>query len=60
MSDPKAAWMPDWQSMQKQFFSAWTDAARGGAAPSMPVHEGFDVWLKLFNQQNSGNEVQAR
>lgn len=57
MSDPKAAWMPDWQSMQKQFFSAWTDAARSGAAPSMPVHEGFDVWLKLFNQQNSGNEV---
>jgi class III poly(R)-hydroxyalkanoic acid synthase PhaE subunit len=57
MSDPKAAWMPDWQSMQKQFFSAWTDAARSGAAPSMPVHEGFDVWLKLFNNKNSGNEV---
>jgi class III poly(R)-hydroxyalkanoic acid synthase PhaE subunit len=57
MSDPKAEWMPDWQAMQKQFFSAWTDAARSGAAPSMPVHEGFDVWLKLFNPQNSGNEV---
>lgn len=57
MTDPKAAWMPDWQAMQKQFFSAWTDAARSGAAPSMPVHEGFDVWLKLFNQQGSGNEV---
>lgn len=59
MSDPKAAWMPDWQSMQKQFFSAWTDAARSGGAQSMPVHEGFDVWLKLFNanSNNSGNEV---
>lgn len=60
MSDPKAAWLPDWQSMQKQFFSAWTDAARGGAAPSMPVHEGFDVWLKLFNSRDSGNEVLDR
>lgn len=57
MSDPKAAWLPDWQSMQKQFFSAWTDAARGGAAPSMPVHEGFDVWLKTFGGRDSGNEV---
>lgn len=57
MIDPKTAWMPDWQSMQKQFFSAWTDAARGGAAPSMPVHEGFDAWLKLFNNRDSGNEM---
>lgn len=60
MIDPKAAWMPDWQSMQKQFFSAWTDAARGGAAPAMPVHEGFDAWLKLFNNRDSGNEVLDR
>lgn len=60
MSDPKAAWLPDWQSMQKQFFSAWTDAARGGAAPSMPVHEGFDVWLKLFGGRDSGNDTLDR
>ena len=57
MSDPKNAWMPDWQNMQKQFFTAWTDAARGGVAPSMPVHEGFDVWLKTFGGRDSGNEV---
>ena len=57
VSDPKSAWMPDWQAMQKQFFNAWTDAARGGATPSMPVHQGFDVWLKLFNGRDSGNEV---
>jgi polyhydroxyalkanoate synthase subunit PhaE len=49
--------MPDWQSMQKQFFSAWTDAARGGVAPSMPVHEGFDAWLRAFSGRNSGNDV---
>lgn len=60
MSDPKAAWLPDWQSMQKQFFSAWTDAARGGAVPSLPVHEGFDVWLKLFGGRDSGNETLDR
>lgn len=60
MSDPKAAWMPDWQSMQKQFFTAWTDAARSGVAPTAPVHEGFDVWLKLFQNRDSGNEVLDR
>lgn len=60
MSDPKPAWMPDWQSMQKQFFTAWTDATRGGALPSAPVHEGFDVWLKLFNSRESGNEALDR
>ena len=60
MSDPKAAWLPDWQSMQKQFFSAWTDAARGGVAPAMPVHEGFDVWLKLFGGRDTGNDTLDR
>lgn len=57
MTDPKSAWMPDWQSMQKQFFSTWTDAARAGVSPSMPVHEGFEAWTKMFGAQRSGNEV---
>lgn len=60
MSDPKSAWLPDWQAMQKQFFNAWTDAARKGAAPDFPVHEGFDAWLKLFGQRDSNNEVLDR
>ncbi|MFO1493245.1 MAG: class III poly(R)-hydroxyalkanoic acid synthase subunit PhaE [Lysobacterales bacterium] len=57
MSDPNAAWMPDWQSMQKQFFSAWTDAARGAGKSSNPVQEGFDAWMKLIAPRDSGNEV---
>jgi class III poly(R)-hydroxyalkanoic acid synthase PhaE subunit len=60
VSDPKSAWLPDWQSMQKQFFNAWTDAARKGAAPDLPVHEGFDAWLKLFGQRDTNNEVLDR
>ena len=57
MTDPKAAWMPDWQAMQQQFFSAWTDAARASAAPSNPVQEGFEAWSRLFSAGNSGNDV---
>jgi class III poly(R)-hydroxyalkanoic acid synthase PhaE subunit len=60
VSDPKSAWLPDWQAMQKQFFNAWTEAARKGAAPDFPVHEGFDAWLKLFGQRDSNNEVLER
>jgi class III poly(R)-hydroxyalkanoic acid synthase PhaE subunit len=60
VSDPKSAWLPDWQAMQKQFFNAWTDAARKGAAPDFPVHEGFDAWLKLFGQRDTNNEVLDR
>jgi len=53
MSDPNNPWMPDWQSMQKQMFSAWTDAARGGGGQmgmggTSPIPEGFDVWMKLM------------
>jgi class III poly(R)-hydroxyalkanoic acid synthase PhaE subunit len=60
VSDPKRAWLPDWQAMQKQFFDAWTEAARKGAAPDFPVHEGFDAWLKLFGQRDSQSEVLER
>ena len=57
MTDPKSAWMPDWQSMQQQFLSAWTDAARGGISPTMPVNQGFEAWTKMLGAQGSGNEV---
>jgi len=57
MTDSKAAWMPDWQSMQKQFFSAWTDATRGNALPQMPIQQGFDLWMKSLGARDSGNEV---
>ena len=70
MSDPNNPWAPDWQSMQKQLFSTWTDAARGGAGMPMggmggmggfgspqPIPEGFDAWMKLMGGNQSGNHT---
>lgn len=58
MSDSK--WMPDWQSLQQQFASAWADAAQRLGAPKVPMHEGFDLWAKLFQGREAGNEVLDR
>jgi|CXWL01.1.fsa_nt_gi hypothetical protein len=68
MSDPSNPWMPDWQSMQKQLFSAWTDAARGNPAMGgmggmggfgnpQPIPEGFDAWMKLMGGASQGNQT---
>lgn len=57
MTDPKTAWMPDWQSVQQQLFSAWTDATRASAAPSNPVQEGFEAWTRLLGGRDSSNDV---
>lgn len=72
MSDPSNPWSPDWQSMQKQLFSAWTDAARGNTGMGMgmgglggmsgfgnpqPIPEGFDAWMKLMGGNQSGNQT---
>jgi len=60
-SDTQAAWMKDWQSMQKQFTNAWTEAARqGGQAQGVPLHEGFEQWAKLFGGNESQSELTER
>ena len=61
MADPNNPWLPDWQSMQKQFFSTWTDAARGNAGMGSPfgggspIPEGFEAWTKLMGGAQAGN-----
>jgi class III poly(R)-hydroxyalkanoic acid synthase PhaE subunit len=55
------AWMKDWQALQKQFLNAWTNAAeQAGVTPQVPIHQGFDVWAKLFGGQETGNEMLDR
>lgn len=56
---------PDWGAMNRQFWNAWSDAARqaGGAAPAhaMPWQDGFGFWTQLAQAQGGGsNEVVER
>ena len=55
------AWMKDWQALQKQFLNAWTSAAeQAGVTPQVPLHQGFDVWAKLFGGKETGNDMLDR
>src|SRR5690242_11409412 len=55
-------WSKDWRAMQQQFMSSWTDALKqAGGQPKMPpLHEGFDMWSKLFGGAETGNETLDR
>lgn len=61
-------WSKDWRAMQEQFMGAWNNAlaqASGKAQmpqmPQMPpLHEGFEMWSKLFGGNETGNEVLDR
>jgi len=66
MSEPKSPqdWMKDWQALQKQYWSAWTDATRGVKPdmpdPATPWHEGFEQWSRLFSDSGKQNETLDR
>jgi class III poly(R)-hydroxyalkanoic acid synthase PhaE subunit len=66
MSKAKSAqdWMKDWQSMQKQYWTAWTDATRGVKPqmpdPATPWHEGFEQWARMFSSAGSQSETLDR
>lgn len=61
-------WSKDWRAMQEQFMGAWNNAlsqASGKAQmpqmPQMPpLHEGFEMWSKLFGGNDTGNDVLDR
>ena len=57
-------WMNDWQALQKQYWSAWSDATRQVAAPaagpSMPWHEGLEQWARLFGDSGKQSETADR
>jgi hypothetical protein len=50
MSDTKSGndWSSDWQALQRQYWSAWSDLTRNqaGATPdaATPWHEGLEQW----------------
>jgi len=66
MSDNKSTqdWMNDWQALQKQYWSAWSDATRqavGGAPPpSTPWHEGLEQWSRMFAGSGQQSETAER
>jgi len=66
MSDGKSTqdWMKDWQALQKQYWTAWTDATRGVKPdmpdPATPWHEGFEQWARLFGDAGKQNETLDR
>jgi class III poly(R)-hydroxyalkanoic acid synthase PhaE subunit len=61
---PGAGWSKDWEALNKQMWSAWTEAARqaGGAdTMKMPWHEGLESWSRLFApQSNAQSDVVER
>src|SRR6478752_4024983 len=62
MSDNKFSpdWSKDWQALQNQYWTAWTDLTRqSGATPdvSTPWHEGLEQWSRMFG--NAGKQSEA-
>jgi class III poly(R)-hydroxyalkanoic acid synthase PhaE subunit len=66
MIDKKSTqdWMKDWQALQQQYWTAWSDATRGLKPgipdPATPWHEGFEQWARLFGDSGKQNETLDR
>jgi class III poly(R)-hydroxyalkanoic acid synthase PhaE subunit len=66
MSEKKSPqeWMQDWQALQKQYWSAWSDATRqvtGQApVPTTPWHEGLEQWSRMFTDAGKQTETAER
>ncbi|HEX3895998.1 MAG TPA: class III poly(R)-hydroxyalkanoic acid synthase subunit PhaE [Rudaea sp.] len=53
-------WMNDWQALQQQYWTAWSDATRGVVQPptmNTPWQDGLEQWSKLFG--NSGKQTET-
>ncbi len=57
-------WMADWQALQQQYWSAWSDATRNcaGQTPDAgtPWHEGLEQWSRMFSGAGKQNETMDR
>jgi len=57
-------WMKDWQALQKQYWTAWSDATRQAAgqppAPATPWHEGLEQWSRMFGGAGQQSETAER
>jgi class III poly(R)-hydroxyalkanoic acid synthase PhaE subunit len=66
MSDKKSAadWSKDWQALQRQYWTAWSDLTRNqaGAQPdaSTPWHEGLEQWARMFGSAGKQSEATER
>jgi class III poly(R)-hydroxyalkanoic acid synthase PhaE subunit len=66
MSDKKSPqdFMNDWQALQKQYWSAWTDATKQSMgqppAAGTPWHEGLEQWSRMFADSGKQSETAER
>ncbi|MDR3386181.1 MAG: class III poly(R)-hydroxyalkanoic acid synthase subunit PhaE [Rudaea sp.] len=66
MSEKKSThdWAQDWQALQSQYWSAWSDATRratGQAPPAnTPWHEGMEQWSRMFGESGKQSETADR
>ena len=66
MSDTKSGndWSSDWQALQRQYWSAWSDLTRNQAGttpdPSTPWHEGLEQWSRMFGSAGKQSEAAER
>ena len=66
MSETKSVhdWSKDWEALQHQYWTAWTDLTRSqaGATPdaSTPWHEGLEQWARMFGTAGKQSEAAER
>jgi hypothetical protein len=66
MSETKSTqdWTQDWQALQQQYWSAWSDATRDSVGqtptPSTPWHEGLEQWSRMFGNSGKQSETADR
>lgn len=57
-------WAKDWEALQRQYWTAWTDLTRSqaGATPdaSTPWHEGLEQWARMFAHAGKQSEAAER
>jgi poly[(R)-3-hydroxyalkanoate] polymerase subunit PhaE len=62
---PKNEWIDQWQAMSRQYWSAWQDLSReagmsGARDPaSVPWHEGFEQWARMFGANPAGSQSET-
>ena len=66
MSDTKSGhdWSKDWQALQSQYWSAWSDLTRNqaGVTPdaATPWHEGLEQWSRMFGSAGKQSDAADR
>ena len=66
MSDTKSGndWSSDWQALQRQYWSAWSDLTRNLLVrppdAATPWHEGSEQWSRMFGSAGVQSEAAER